>query len=246
MKNINTNVKAVLREVENVCKAIGRERDNVLVVAATKYATDTEIKEAILAGIKSIGENKVQDAKKKFMELEVGCDGSLRDRSEVRCSGVSGYLTGINKRFIGHLQTNKVKEAVRLFDCIESVDSVRLANAIDSECGKIGKMMPVLLEVNVGGEKEKYGFKTEDVDEAIEEISRLDHLEIRGFMTVLPVCDDEEYLRKLCKLMKTIFDKWSAFIPSINTLSMGMSGDFRIAIEEGSTEVRIGSAIFHE
>lgn len=191
---------------------------NVKLIAVTKTRTVDEIKQAIEAGITCIGENKVQEAKQKFP-----------------------FLPKVEKHMIGHLQTNKVRLAVELFDVIQSVDSVELAGEINKRCGAIGKVMPILLEVNIGSEESKQGVKPDDIKNLVREISKFKHVKIQGLMCIAPLLEPEKtrpYFRK----MKQIFDS----IEGLKWLSMGMSNDYKVAIDEGSNMVRIGTAIFGE
>ncbi len=189
---------------------------NVKLIAVTKTRTVEEIKEVIGSGITCIGENRVQEAEEKFP-----------------------YLPKVEKHMIGSLQTNKVKSAVELFDMIQSVDSLKLAKEIDKRCKTINKVMPVLIEVNIGDESSKHGIKLEDVKNFVKEISQLKNISIQGLMCVAPLVSPEE-ARPYFKKMKQAFES----INGLKWLSMGMSNDYKVAIEEGSNMVRIGTAIF--
>lgn len=191
---------------------------NVKLVAVTKTRTVEEIKQAIISGITCIGENRVQEANEKFP-----------------------LLPNVEKHMIGSLQTNKVKLAVELFDMIQSVDSLKLAKEIDKRCKAINKVMPVLVEVNIGDEPNKHGIKLEDAKSFVKEISQLKNIDVQGLMCVAPLVNPEE-ARPYFKKMKQAFDS----INGLKWLSMGMSNDYKIAIEEGSNMVRIGTAIFGE
>lgn len=191
---------------------------HVKLVAVTKTRTVEEIKKAIEAGIECIGENKIQEAKQKFP-----------------------FLPDVEKHMVGHLQTNKVKLAVKLFDMIQSVDSVKLAEEIDKRCEAINKVMPILVEINIGNEENKQGIKFGDAKGFISGISQLKNIDIQGLMCIAPFIPLEEtrpYFRK----MKELFDSFS----NLKWLSMGMSNDYKVAIEEGSNMVRIGTAVFGE
>lgn len=201
---------------ENLAKL--RIPSSVKLIAVTKTRTVEEIKEAIMSGVTCIGENRIQEAEKKFP-----------------------YLSNVEKHMIGNLQTNKVKLAVELFDMIQSVDSLKLAKEIDKRCEVVGKVMPVLVEVNIGDEPNKHGIKLEKVEIFIKEISQLKNIDVQGLMCVAPLITPEE-TRRYFKKMKKAFDS----INGLKWLSMGMSNDYKIAIEEGSNMVRIGTAIFGE
>ena len=194
-------------------------------MAVTKTATMGQIEEAINAGVKIIGENRVQDAKEKYQILTAGIEWHL----------------------IGHLQTNKVKYAVEIFNCIHSVDSIKLAQEIDKRSKQFGKIMDVLVEVNVSGEENKYGIKPEEVKPFIKNISEFLRIKVRGLMTIAPIVKDKEevrpYFRKLRELSKEIKSKNIENV-KMDYLSMGMTKDFEIAIEEGANMVRIGRGIF--
>jgi pyridoxal phosphate enzyme (YggS family) len=194
---------------------------NVTLVAATKTRSVDEIKEAIKAGITIIGENYVQEAESKI-EL----------KGKVKIHG------------IGHLQTNKIKGAVDIFDMIETVDSVKVAKEIDK---RSSKQMPVLVELNIAKEASKSGVMPEKTIELINEISKLKNIKIKGLMTMAPYFDDPEKDRPYFKQMKQLFDKIKSMnIPNVDMeiLSMGMSDSYKVAIEEGATMVRIGTKIF--
>jgi pyridoxal phosphate enzyme (YggS family) len=198
--------------------------DNVTIVAVTKQRTIKEIEEAVDAGITIFGENYVQEAMSKYKHIE-----------------------GLQWHIIGHLQRNKVKDVLKIFNCIQSVDSVRLAVEIDTQCAKLARIMPILIEVNIGGEESKYGVKPDEVLETVRQIANLPNLHIEGLMTMEPYFDDPKKARPYFKLMKQIFDGIkSQNIPNVEmkTLSMGISNSYEIAIEEGSNMVRIGTKLF--
>lgn len=198
--------------------------DDVELVAATKQRSIEEIKQAIDAGIKIIGENYVQEALSKYKEIE-----------------------NVKWHLIGHLQRNKVKDAVKIFDCIQSVDSLKLAEEINKQCEKINKIMPILIEVNIGGEESKYGIDPDKTAGLIAQIALLPNLHVEGLMTMEPYFDDPNNARTYFKQMKQLFDEIKNMkIPNtnINILSMGMSNGYQVAIEEGSNMVRIGTKLF--
>ena len=197
--------------------------DAVALMAVTKDRTVPEILEAIEAGITDIGENR------------------LRELPELP--------KNITKHFIGRLQTNKVREVVRLFDVIQSVDSMKLAQKIDKECEKIGKTMPILIQINTSGEPQKGGVPIGDAEDLIKEASRLKNIQIQGLMTLAVHSSDENKVRTCFRKLKQLFDKIknSSFEirgPSFDVLSMGMSGDYRIAINEVATMIRLGRGVF--
>lgn len=198
--------------------------DDVELVAATKQRSIEEIKQAIDAGIKIIGENYVQEALSKYKEIE-----------------------NVRWHLIGHLQRNKVKDAVKIFDCIQSVDSLRLAEEINKQCEKINKIMPILIEVNIGGEESKYGIDPDKTAGLIAQIALLPNIHVEGLMTMEPYFDDPNNARPYFKQMRQLFGEIKNMkIPNtnINILSMGMSNSYQVAIEEGSNMVRIGTKLF--
>ncbi|MCM8762379.1 MAG: YggS family pyridoxal phosphate-dependent enzyme [Candidatus Omnitrophica bacterium] len=215
MNNIKENVKRILEEVP----------ENVIVIAATKGRSVEEIKEAIDAGIKVIGENYVQEAEGKFKEIG----------------------RTVNWHLIGNLQTNKVKKALNIFDCIETVDSFGLAKEIDKYAGKKGIIFPVFIEINSGREPQKSGVFPEDTEKFIIELSELKNIKIEGLMTMGPLVDNPEDIRHYFRLTKELFDKIKEKkLPNVKMeyLSMGMSDTYKVAIEEGANIIRIGSIIF--
>jgi len=224
---IKDNIKDISSRIKLACKKAGREPAEITLVAITKGVDPYKISEASIYGIKDIGENRVQEALKK--------------RTSV--------MPGIRWHMVGHLQTNKVKDAIEMFELIHSLDSVELARKIDKEAGKKGKVLDVLVQVNTSGEESKYGVKPEDVTNFLREISLFENISVKGLMTITPLTEDPEtvrpYLRKLREIQEGIK---SEAIPNIEMqyLSMGMSQDYQVAIEEGANMIRIGTALFKE
>lgn len=201
--------------------------DNVFLLPVSKTKSYDAIMSVYSEGARVFGENRVQEVERKFPS------------PEERPDGMKVYL-------IGQLQKNKVRKAVYLFDRIESVDSLELLSLIDKESAKIGKKMDVLLEYNSSKEENKSGFRSSDeLLLALRESVKMENISVIGIMTVGPLTDDPQLIRNAFKDTKALFGKASA-IKDLSVLSMGMSSDYLIAIEEGSTEVRIGSAIFGE
>jgi PLP dependent protein len=214
-KTITLNTKMILEGLPS----------GVTLVAAAKTRTPEAVKAVIEAGVLNIGENYIQEAEK--MVAEIG------DRA--------------TWHFIGHLQKNKVKKAVRLFDIIETVDSISLAEKINRECEAIGKTISILVEINSGREESKDGVFPEDVDELVKKISELKNIKIKGLMTMGPLFGDPEDARPYFKETKRAFDRLAGSgIPNIEMkyLSMGMSNSYKVAIEEGTNIIRIGTKIF--
>lgn len=225
METIKNNLEIIKEKIKKVALKANRNPEEIKLVAVTKTATIEQIKEAISAGVKIIGENKVQEAKEKYHILSADIEWHL----------------------VGHLQTNKVKYAIEIFDCIHSVDSIKLAEEIDKRSLQFGKTTNVLVEVNVSGEESKYGIKPEEVEPFLKEISEFSRIRVRGLMTIAPIAEDKEevrpYFRKLRELSEEIKNK-SIKNVKMDYLSMGMTEDFEVAIEEGANMVRIGRGIF--
>lgn len=212
---------------DNVKKILNELPKGVQLVAATKTRTPEEILAAIDAGVKIIGENYVQEAMKKF---------------EVIGNKVQWH-------FIGHLQRNKVKYVVRMFDKIETVDSVKIATEIDKRCRQISKVMPVFVEINSGKEEQKSGVLPEDAEQLIRQIAGLQNIKVMGLMTMGPRSGNPEDSRPYFVETRKIFDRIKELgLPNVEMryLSMGMTNSYKIAIEEGANIVRIGTKIFGE
>lgn len=210
---------------ENVLMILSEIPPSVIVVAAAKAKTALEVREALDAGITAVGENYLQESREVI--------GAIGNRA--------------TWHFIGHVQKNKVKHVVPLFDMIETVDSKELAVLIDQQALKYGKIMPVLIEVNIAHEETKHGAMPEDVAGLIKEIGSLPNLKVNGLMTMGPFLEDPAGLRPYFRQTKALFDEIKTLIiPNVQMehLSMGMSDSYHIAIEEGATMVRIGTKIF--
>jgi len=217
--DIERNIQEVTRRIALACKRAGRSPEEVTLVAVTKTIGPAAIRAAFQAGLRHFGENRVQEAKPKLGELE-------------------NIRTQCTWHMVGHLQTNKAKTAGALFDIIQSVDSVRLAEFLNRHAQKT---IPILLEVNIAGEASKSGFSTGEVFSAMKEIERMSKLEIKGLMTIAPLASDPEEVRPVFRRLRELRNSMG-----LEHLSMGMTDDFEVAIEEGSTMVRIGRAIFGE
>jgi len=212
---------------DNVEELVRSLPKNVLLVVAAKTRSPEEVKYAIAAGVSIIGYNYVQEAEQIYQYVG---------------DSVQWHL-------IGHLQSNKAKRAVQLFDMIETIDSRKIAEAVDRHCAETGKVMPVLVEINSGRESSKTGVLPENVEGLIREISSLAHLRIQGLMTMGPRFGNPEDSRPYFKKTKAIFEQlMKADIPKVEMkyLSMGMSNSYKIAIEEGANIVRIGTLLFGE
>jgi len=222
------NLSAKIRSIESRIASAQKKSDfnhPVQVIAVTKTHPFQTIKEAYNAGITSIGENRVQEASQKFESFE--------------------HMPTITKRFIGHLQTNKVKKCVSLFDTIDSVDSLKLAKKISQIAETLNRTIPVLLEINTSGERQKHGF-TPDLTENIMSCFNEKNIKIKGLMTIAPHTTDKGTLRNSFFQLRDLQDriKYSMKTEQMTELSMGMSGDYEIAVEEGSTMIRLGTKLF--
>ena len=215
--DISQNLLDVERRVSQAAQRAGRSPGEVTVVAVTKGLAAQTIEAAIEAGIRHIGENRVQEAREKKACL-------------------SKMQICPTWHMVGHLQTNKVKTAVEIFDIIHSIDSLRLAEALSC---RTRNTIPVLLQVNISREEQKSGFPEAEVPKAVEKIALLPRLEVKGLMTIAPLVRDPEEVRPIFRRLRELGDSLR-----MKHLSMGMSDDFEVAVEEGATMVRIGRAIF--
>ena len=230
---IKENIHRINAQILRVCSKINRNPEEISIVAVSKERSPQEIKEVILVGIADIGENRVQEAVAKYIELRPN----------------TYDLRPIKWHMIGHLQTNKVKEAVKIFDLIQSVDSLHLAVEIDKQAVKIDKVQDILIEIKTSTEAAKFGLKPNEAVEVIKEIAGLKNINIKGLMTVAPLVDNPEKARPYFKMLKEFRDeimRYSVLDTPYPILSMGMTDDFEVAIEEGSNMVRLGRAIFGE
>ncbi len=228
MSSVAENIRRVRDVIESAAMKAGRNPSEVRLMAVTKTVEDDRILEAIEAGVDIIGENYVQEGKRKVERLGK--------------RGVEWYL-------IGYLQSNKAKYAVRIFDMIHSVDRSSLAQEIDRRAGMAGSVAKVLVEVNLSGEATKGGVKKDETLALIREMAKLENLSVRGLMTMLPWFDAPEQARPYFAALRELRDRVVAEkIGNVlmEELSMGMTGDYRVAVEEGATIVRVGRGIFGE
>jgi hypothetical protein len=213
----------VQERMAGACARAGRRADEVQLVAVSKTYGPEYVREAADCGLRIFGENKVQEAEAKIP----ACPGT-----------VSWHL-------IGHLQSNKAARAVALFDQIHSVDSLKLMQRLEAAAAAEGKRLPVLLEVNVAGESSKFGLRPEGVPEVLAHSGELEYMQVVGVMTMPPLTPDAERARQFFRRLRELRDGWSAqFGLPLAELSMGMSHDFEVAIEEGATWIRVGTALF--
>lgn len=214
---IGRNLAAVRERIADACARVSRDPDEVTFVAVTKYVGVEEITALRELGVTHMGENRLGQAQPKIESV----DGDIQ------------------WHMVGNLQRRKVRDSVTIFDYIDAVDRIELAEEIDKRSGAIDKVMPILLEVNVSGEEQKHGFAPAELAEALELIVPMRHLDLRGLMTMAPHTDDVEKTRPIFRRLAEL-----ARDNELETVSMGMTNDFDLAIEEGATEVRIGSALF--
>ena len=227
MSMLLDNLKDVEERIQAACDRSGRKREDVLLVAVSKTKPVEMIEEVMTAGIVDFGENKPQELRDKYEDLPQ------------------------NLRFhmIGHLQTNKIKYVIDRVVLIHSIDSIHLAEAVNAEAKKHNRIMPVLVEVNVAQEESKSGFLMEKAENAIREIAKLSNIRVEGLMTIAPFVENAEENRQyFVKLRKLSVDIAAKNIDNVTMhhLSMGMTGDYEVAIEEGATMVRVGTGIFGE
>ncbi len=223
--DLESNLKAVQERIRAACARVNRDPGGVSLLAVTKTHPPEIVAEAARLGLTLFGESKVQEAKGKIPL----CPGRVR------------------WHLVGHLQTNKCRDAVELFEMIQSVDSLHLAEELNKRCEQASKTMPILLEVNVAGEATKFGYKPEQLLADLERITQLPRLEIHGLMTIPPYSPVPERARPMFRQVRDLKERCEQAIGApLPQLSMGMSADFEVAIEEGATIVRIGTAIFGE
>lgn len=221
--DIAANIASLRDRIAAACARAGRNPASVTLMAVSKHQPPEAVRAALDAGLTCFGENRVQEAKAKIPL----CPGRAR------------------WQMIGHLQSNKCRDAVALFEMIQSVDSLALARELNKQCEKAARTMPVLLEVNVAGEASKFGYPPAALLAEFAELSRLPRLEIHGLMTIAPYAPAAERARPVFRRLRELRSECEQLLGApLPQLSMGMSGDFEVAIEEGATLVRIGTALF--
>lgn len=224
---IQENIKLVEENIKKACEKVGRDVNEVTLIAVSKTKPYTAIEEALPTGVRDYGENKVQE---------------LCDKYEILPKDIKWHM-------IGHLQRNKVKYLVGKATLIHSVDSIRLAEQIEKEYAKADEIANILIEVNMAQEESKFGITSEETEQLVREIAKLPHIRIKGLMTIAPYTDNPEsnrvYFRNMKKLSVDIENKNIDNV-SMSVLSMGMTGDYQVAVEEGATLVRVGTGIFGE
>ncbi len=225
MSSINENISSIKKDIVDVCKASGREPRDITIVTVTKTIDLDSINKALECGLNTCGENKVQELIDKYEQL---------DKS-------------IKWHMIGHLQTNKVKYIIDKVELIHSLDSIRLAKEIDKRAKNIDKIMDVLVQVNIGEEDSKYGININSIEDFLVQLKDLKNLRVQGLMAIAPYVEDPEEVRSLFRQMKNEYDELKSIKAqniNMNYLSMGMTNDYKVAIEEGSNLIRIGTGIF--
>jgi pyridoxal phosphate enzyme (YggS family) len=235
MTTLTENFERLEAAIEAACRRAGRGRGDVELMAVSKTYPAATVAEAVALGLTLFGENRVQEFAGKAVELE-----PLRKRVE----------KPIGVHLIGHLQSNKAARAVELFDAVDSVDSPRLAERLNEAAGKLGKRLPILIEVKLSPEESKSGVEPESAvaAELLERLPELVNLETRGLMTVAPLDVSEAETRACFRELRDWRERWAKAHPrlTLDVLSMGMSEDFALAIEEGATRIRVGTALFGE
>lgn len=225
MSQIKENLSEVQSRIEAACRRSGRDPASVKLITVTKTIDVDRINQAVAAGAVILGENRVQEVLHKYQDVS---------------PGVSWHL-------IGHLQTNKVRQIIDKVDMIHSLESIHLANELQKRASQRQKPVQVLIEVNVGQEESKFGLPVEKVHGFLRSLEEMDFIHIRGLMTVAPFIENPEHVRMVFRSLKTLFeDLKNIDIPNVRMdhLSMGMTHDFEVAVEEGATMVRVGTGIF--
>lgn len=222
---LDEQIRVVKKDIATVCEKIGKPKESITLLGVTKTYEADVINASIDYGIQNIAENKVQEIIRKFDDVK----------------------TGVKWHLIGHLQTNKVKYIIDKVDLIHSVDSFKLAQEISNRAEKIGKVQDVLIQVNVADETQKFGISPDELAPLLKQIEQLTHVRVCGLMNIAPFVDDPELLRSDFKVMKKLYDGLEDY--NYNNvkpiyLSMGMSGDYEVALEEGSNMLRIGTKIY--
>ncbi len=243
MTTIKENIFRVRAEIARICQKVRRDPREITLVAVTKFAPLEAIQEAIDCGITDIAENKVQEGLKKYPSLKS-----------------SDPQRPCKRHLIGHLQTNKVKDALKIFDLIQSMDSLKLAQEIDQQAlyhygagqaQKLNRRIEILVQVNISGEEQKFGLGKSEARDLVGKILELENIHILGLMTMAPLTDDQKIMRECFKGLRELKDEVIRDFkgnPNMDMkfLSMGMSGDYSIALEEGANMIRIGRAIFQD
>jgi pyridoxal phosphate enzyme (YggS family) len=225
VSELQENLARIRSRIDQACERSGRQPDSVRLMAVSKNQPPERVAEAASAGLTLFGENRIQDAKVKIPL----CPGQLE------------------WHFIGHLQSNKSRDAVSLFQVVQGVDSLALAEELQKQALKQARSLPILLEVNVSGESSKFGWNPDRLLAELMQLNALTRLEVHGLMTIAPYAVDPEQVRPIFRRLRELRDRCTDLLgASLPVLSMGMSGDLEVAIEEGATLVRVGTALFGE
>ena len=225
MSELQENLTRIRSRIDQACERSGRQPDSVRLMAVSKNQLPERVAEAVSAGLTLFGENRIQEAKVKIPL----CPGQLE------------------WHFIGHLQSNKSRDAVSLFQVVQGVDSLALAEELQKQAVKQARSLPILLEVNVAGESSKFGWNPDRLLAELPQLNALNRLEVHGLMTIAPYAVDPEQVRPIFRRLRELRDRCTDLLGApLPVLSMGMSGDLEVAIEEGATLVRVGTALFGE
>ena len=225
MSELQENLTRIRSRIDQACERSGRQPDSVRLMAVSKNQLPERVAEAVSAGLTLFGENRIQEAKVKIPL----CPGQLE------------------WHFIGHLQSNKSRDAVSLFQVVQGMDSLALAEELQKQALKQARSLPILLEVNVSGESSKFGWNPDRLLAELLQLNALTRLEVHGLMTIAPYAVDPEQVRPIFRRLRELRDRCTDLMGApIPVLSMGMSGDLEVAIEEGATLVRVGTALFGE
>ena len=225
MSELQENLTRIRSRIDQACERSGRQLDSVRLMAVSKNQPPERVAEAASAGLTLFGENRIQDAKVKIPL----CPGQLE------------------WHFIGHLQSNKSRDAVSLFQVVQGMDSLALAEELQKQALKQARSLPILLEVNIAGESSKFGWNPDRLLAELLQLNALNRLEVHGLMTIAPYAVDPEQVRPIFRRLRELRDRCTDLLGApLPVLSMGMSGDLEVAIEEGATLVRVGTALFGE
>ncbi|MBN2795468.1 MAG: YggS family pyridoxal phosphate-dependent enzyme [Clostridia bacterium] len=226
MDYLKINLDAINQKIVQACQRVGRSPEEITLIAVSKTVEADVMNASVEYGVQVFGENKVQEIRRKFPDV----------------------VSGPKWHLIGHLQSNKVKYIIDKVELIHSVDSFKLAEEINKRAGLENRLMDVLIQVDIAEETQKFGCDKDELYQLIKDILKLDHIRIKGLMFIAPFVDNPEEVRVYFKEMKQLFDQIKVEIKhdhlSMDTLSMGMTGDFEVAIEEGATMIRVGTGIF--
>ena len=225
MSELQENLTRIRSRIDQACERSGRQPDSVRLMAVSKNQSPERVAEAASAGLTLFGENRIQEAKVKIAQSP----------------------SQLEWHFIGHLQSNKSRDAVSLFHVVQGVDSLALAEELQKQALKQARSLPILLEVNVAGESSKFGWNPDRLLAELLQLNALNRLEVHGLMTIAPYAVDPEQVRPIFRRLRELRDRCTDLLGApLPVLSMGMSGDLEVAIEEGATLVRVGTALFGE